>query len=72
MTKLETDWQLGMMPGFDPLEMKAKIQAEILRETEGMTGAEYLAYLKKSSEDMRKEREQYWAEHTTLAKSAGK
>jgi hypothetical protein len=62
MTKLETGWQLGMMPDFDTLEMKAKIQAEILRETEGMTGEEYIAYLKKSREEMRRERKQNQAE----------
>jgi hypothetical protein len=31
------DWEIGMYPGFDTVELKSKIQAEILRETEGMT-----------------------------------
>jgi len=53
MTKHETEWQLGDMPDFDPIEMKRRIQAEIRRETEGMTGAEYLAYVRKESEAFR-------------------
>jgi hypothetical protein len=72
MTKRETEWQLGDMPDFDPIEMKRRIQAEILRETEGMTGAEYLAHLRKSSEEMRREREQHWAERAKLAGAANK
>ena len=36
-TKLGTNWQLGDMPGFDPVEMKRRIQAEIRQENKGMT-----------------------------------
>jgi hypothetical protein len=50
MTKHETEWQLGDMPGFDPIEMKEKIQAEILRETEGMTDEEVCKYFRLASE----------------------
>ena len=55
MTTLNTDWQLGMMPDFDPIEMKRRIQAEILRETEGMTGAEILEFFRKGSEEFQAE-----------------
>ena len=51
MTKHETGWQLGMMPDFDPIEMKRKIQAEIQAETEGMTGEQVLEYFRKGSEE---------------------
>jgi len=37
MTKLETDWYPEVIPGFDAIECKRRIQAEILRENEGMT-----------------------------------
>jgi len=40
MTKLETGWQLGDMPGFDPIEMKRRIQAEIYEETKHMNPAQ--------------------------------
>ena len=50
MTKLETKWQLGDMPDFDPIEMKRKIQAEIQAETEGMTGAEIIEFFRLASE----------------------
>ena len=50
MTKLETDWQLGMMPDFDPLEMKRRIQAEVLLETKGMTDEEIREYFRLASE----------------------
>ena len=62
MTKLDTGWQLGDMPDFDPLEMKAKIQAEILQETEGMTREQVLEYFRKGSEEMQRERERYRSE----------
>ena len=50
MTKHETEWQLGDMPDFDPIEMKRKIQAEIQAETKGMTGAEIIKYFRLASE----------------------
>jgi hypothetical protein len=50
MTKLETDWYPEVIPGFDALELKAKIQAEILHETEGMTREEIREYFRLASE----------------------
>ena len=55
MTKLNTDWQLGMMPDFDPIEMKEKIQAEIIRETKGMTREQVLEFFHKGSEEFQEE-----------------
>jgi len=61
MTKI--DWnQFKPIPGFDSLKMKAEIQAEILRETAGMTDVEVREYFYQASERMHKEREQYQAE----------
>jgi len=48
MTKF--DWSnFPVVPGFDALQMKADIQAEILRETEGMTREEVREYFRKES-----------------------
>ena len=55
MTKLDTDWYPEVIPGFDALEMKAKVQAEILRETEGMTGTEILDFFRKESLEFQEE-----------------
>ena len=71
MTKI--DWsQFPIIPGFDAIECKRRIQAEIYEETKSMTLEERREYSRKSSELLRKEREQYWAEQAALAKSAGK
>jgi len=51
MTEHETEWQLGDMPDFDPIEMKRRIQAEIYEETKGMTGKEVLDFFRKGSEE---------------------
>jgi hypothetical protein len=59
MTKHETEWQLGDMPDFDPIEMKAKVQAEILRDTEGMTDEEIREYFRLASERMALRRKAY-------------
>jgi len=67
MTKLDTDWYPEVIPGFDALEMKAKVQAEILRETEGMTGKEILDFFRKESQEFQAEMRLRRAE---LAKSA--
>ena len=49
MTKI--DWnRFKPIPGFDSLKLKAEIQAEILRETEGMTGEQILDFFRKESE----------------------
>ena len=55
MTKLDTDWYPEVIPGFDALEMKAKVQAEILRETEGMTGQQILDFFRKESLEFQEE-----------------
>ena len=31
------DWEIGDYPGFDTVELKRRIQAEIYEETKGMT-----------------------------------
>jgi hypothetical protein len=56
MTKLETtfDWP-APIPGFDLMKWKDETQAEILRETEGMTVAEVLDYFRNGSEAFREE-----------------
>ena len=70
MTKI--DWtQFPIIPGFDAIECKRRIQAEIYEETKNMTSEEQIEYFRQASERMRKEREQYWAEQTVLAESAG-
>jgi len=67
MTKRKTEWQLGDMPGFDPIDMKRRIQAEIRRETEGMTGAEILAYTRRASEEFHEEGKRYRADKRQAA-----
>ncbi|MDR0326804.1 MAG: hypothetical protein LBI05_00760 [Planctomycetaceae bacterium] len=62
MTKLDTDWYPEVIPGFDALEMKAKVQAEILRETKGMTETEILAFFRKGSQEFQEELRLRWAE----------
>ena len=54
MTKF--DWSnFPVDPDFDALKMKADIQAEILRETEGMTRVEVREFFRKESEEFRAE-----------------
>lgn len=50
MTKLSADWFPEIIPGFDPLALKEKIQAEILEDTEGMTDEEIQEYFRLASE----------------------
>ena len=71
MTTLNTDWQLGMMPDFDPIEMKEKIQAEIIRETKGMTGAEVLEFFRKGSQEFQEEIRLRREEKQKLAEANG-
>ena len=66
MTKLETFWQ-DVIPDFDVLKWKQETQAEILRETKGMTDAEVREYFRKGSEEFQAEMKRFRAE---LAKSA--
>jgi hypothetical protein len=70
MTTLNTDWQLGMMPDFDPIEMKEKIQAEIIRETKGMTGAEVLEFFHKGSQEFQEEMRLRRAERAKSAETS--
>ena len=56
MTKLETDyWYPEIIPGFDCLQWKQERQAEILRETEGMTRPEVREYFRQGSEEFQAE-----------------
>jgi len=49
MTKI--DWsKFPIIPDFDLLKWKQETQAEILRETEGMTDAEVREYFRKATE----------------------
>jgi len=57
------DWsRFPVIPGFDALQMKAEVQAEIIRETEGMTDEEVREYFRKGSEELRKDGERYRVE----------
>ena len=61
MTKI--DWsKFPVIPGFDALKTKWDIQAQIYEETKDMTSEEVREYFHKSSEELRREREQYRAE----------
>jgi hypothetical protein len=69
MTKI--DWnKFPIIPDFDVLKWKAETQAEILRETEGMTNEEVREYFRKGSEEFRKEGERYRAEKMKLVPEA--
>ena len=47
--------QPQVIEGFSVLKMKQEIQAEIYRETEGMTNEEFRAYIREGAEKFRKE-----------------
>jgi hypothetical protein len=49
MTKINWD-DFPIIPGFDCLKWKAERQAEILRETNGMTLEEVREYIRKGAE----------------------
>ena len=51
MTQLQTDWWPEIIPGLDPVAMKRKVQAEIRRETKGMTPEEVREFYRKGSEE---------------------
>ena len=69
MTKI--DWsQIKPIPGFDSLKWKREVQAKIYEETKDMTPEEQREYSRKNSEQLRKERERYWAEQASFAESA--
>ena len=59
MTKLDTNWQLGDMPGFDPVAMKRRIQAEIRRENEGMTNEQIRERRRQAVERDKQRRAEY-------------
>ena len=63
--------QLKPIPGFDSKKWLRKVRAEIQRENEGMTREQIRERQRQASEQMRKEREQYWAEQAALAETAG-
>ena len=50
MTNNEADWNPEVYNDFKCLEWKARIQAEILHETEGMTDEEVREYFRLASE----------------------
>jgi hypothetical protein len=52
MMKLD---QIKPIPGFDSLKWKEERQAEIMRETEGMTREEVREYFRKGSEKFQAE-----------------
>ena len=62
MTTLQTDWYPEIIPGLDPVAMKRKVQAEIRRETEGMTQEEVRAFYRRESEMFQEEMKRYRAE----------
>jgi len=66
MTKYEMI-QPEIIPGFDVLKWKRETQAEILRETEGMTREEVREYFRQATEHAERRR----AERAKLAESAG-
>jgi len=55
MTQLQTDWWPEIIPGLDPVAMKRKVQAEIRRETKGMTPEEIRAFYRRESEAFQEE-----------------
>ena len=70
--KLETNWQQDIIPDFDVLKWKQETQAEILRETEGMTREEVREYFRKGSEEFREEQRLRRTKRAALAESANK
>jgi hypothetical protein len=54
--------QIKPIPGFDSKKWLRKVRAEIQRENEGLTDEQIRERELQSSEYMRKECEQYWAE----------
>ena len=69
MTKLQTNWYPEIIPGLDPVEMKRKVQAEIRRETEGMTREEVREFYRRGSEEFQAEMKRFRAELATESQS---
>lgn len=59
MTAINTDGYPEIIPDFDPLALKDKIQAEILAETKGMTDKEICEYFRPASERVELRRKAY-------------
>jgi len=59
MTKLNDDWFPEIIPGFDPLALKEKVQEELLTDTEGMTREEIREYFQLASKRMDLRRKAY-------------
>jgi len=55
MAKIETDWYPEVIPGFDCIATKRRIQAEIYEETKHMT-------LEERRERSRRTSEEFWAD----------
>jgi len=53
------DWEIGMYPGFDTVELKRKIQSEIYEETKHMTPAQRREHTRKILEKDERWREVY-------------
>ena len=67
MTKIEKDWYPEPIPGFDALEWKWKIQAEIYEETKNMTLEEQRERTRQVSERFRAEGERLRAERAVAS-----
>jgi len=61
MTNETFVWQ-DIIPDFDVLKWKQETQAEILRETKGMTDEQVCEYFRRASEEFQRDGEQYRAE----------
>jgi hypothetical protein len=66
MTKNKTTFVWAEpIPGFDVVEWKRKVHAEIRQETAGMTKEEIREYFRKGSKEFQKEAALYRAKHGT-------
>jgi hypothetical protein len=69
MTDIGENVWIDPIPGDDPYATIRKIRTEIYEETKHMTGAEYLAYLRKSSDEFWEGTERRRAEQAKLAEA---
>jgi len=65
MTTLDLS-KIKPIPGFDCVQMKREIQAQIYQETKDMTTEEWLDYVRKGSEEFRTKVNRFRAERTAL------
>jgi hypothetical protein len=68
-TNIDPYLWIDPIPGDDPYATIRKIRAEIHEETKHMTGAEYLAYLRKNSDEFWEGVERRRAERAKLAEA---